>query len=67
MEDNVRISDASKEVPLEGRDQEGSTNAPCTDVRVCVVGNVDSGKSTLIGVLTAGDLDNGACGMWYAP
>jgi hypothetical protein len=29
------------------------------DVRCAVVGNVDSGKSTLIGVLTGGELDNG--------
>ena len=29
------------------------------DVRIAIVGNVDSGKSTLIGVLTGGDLDNG--------
>ena len=29
------------------------------DVRIAVVGNVDSGKSTLIGVLTGGSLDNG--------
>ncbi|KAF8560762.1 hypothetical protein P879_06068, partial [Paragonimus westermani] len=29
------------------------------DVRVAVVGNVDAGKSTLLGVLTHGDLDNG--------
>lgn len=29
------------------------------DIRVAIVGNVDSGKSTLIGVLTAGGLDNG--------
>jgi polynucleotide 5'-kinase involved in rRNA processing len=28
-------------------------------VRVAVVGNVDSGKSTLIGVLTGGALNNG--------
>ena len=27
--------------------------------RVAVVGNVDAGKSTLLGVLTHGDLDNG--------
>lgn len=32
------------------------------DVRVAVVGNVDSGKSTLIGVLTLGDLDDGRGG-----
>ena len=29
------------------------------EVRVAVIGNVDSGKSTLIGVLTKGSLDNG--------
>jgi len=29
------------------------------DVRIAVCGNVDSGKSTLIGVLTRGQLDNG--------
>ena len=28
-------------------------------LRVAVVGNVDAGKSTLLGVLTHGDLDNG--------
>jgi GTPase len=35
-----------------------SGTAP-VDVRVAIVGNVDSGKSTLIGVLTGGGLDNG--------
>jgi len=29
------------------------------DVRYCVCGNVDSGKSTMVGVLTRGQLDNG--------
>jgi GTPase len=29
------------------------------DLKICVSGNVDSGKSTLIGVLTTGELDNG--------
>ena len=29
------------------------------EVRVAVVGNVDAGKSTLLGVLTHGDLDDG--------
>ncbi len=29
------------------------------DTRVAVIGNVDSGKSTIIGVLTSGSLDNG--------
>ena len=29
------------------------------DVRVAVIGNVDSGKSTLVGVLTKSQLDDG--------
>ena len=29
------------------------------DLRVAVLGNVDAGKSTLVGVLTQGQLDNG--------
>ncbi len=32
---------------------------PFTDVRVAVLGPVDAGKSTLVGVLTSGELDNG--------
>jgi GTPase len=31
----------------------------CIDVRICVCGNVDAGKSTLVGVLTTGEKDNG--------
>lgn len=31
----------------------------CLLTRVAVVGNVDAGKSTLLGVLTHGELDNG--------
>jgi len=34
-------------------------SAEFSEVRVAVVGNVDSGKSTLLGVLTRGGLDNG--------
>merc|ERR1719412_2879260 len=29
------------------------------DVRIAVIGNVDSGKSTIIGVLTSGEKDDG--------
>ncbi|XP_046651095.1 GTP-binding protein 1-like [Daphnia pulicaria] len=29
------------------------------EIRVAVIGNVDAGKSTLLGVLTHGDLDSG--------
>jgi len=31
----------------------------CIDLRVCVLGSADAGKSTLLGVLTQGQLDNG--------
>lgn len=31
----------------------------CIDLRVCVLGSADVGKSTLLGVLTQGNLDNG--------
>ncbi|KAH3764883.1 GTP-binding protein 1 [Pelomyxa schiedti] len=34
-------------------------NVDCLEIRVAVVGNVDSGKSTLLGVLSRGTLDNG--------
>ncbi|KAG8511930.1 GTP-binding protein 2 [Galemys pyrenaicus] len=34
-------------------------NQQFLDLRVAVLGNVDSGKSTLLGVLTQGELDNG--------
>lgn len=30
-----------------------------TDIRCAVIGNVDSGKSTLVGVLTKGIMDDG--------
>lgn len=33
--------------------------APENHIRVAVLGNVDAGKSTLIGVIKSGDLDNG--------
>ena len=36
-----------------------NVNQASVELRIAVVGNVDSGKSTLIGVLTKGALDNG--------
>jgi GTPase len=38
----------------------GSEEDHVLDVRVCIVGDADSGKSTLLGVLTTGKLDNGS-------
>lgn len=47
----------------ETEDKNSAQDAPSQkqfkDVRVAIVGNVDSGKSTLIGVLTSGGLDDG--------
>jgi len=43
-------------------DEHPSSSAPCRriyDVRMAVVGNVDSGKSTLIGSMISGKLDDG--------
>lgn len=34
-------------------------NCPPREVRVAIIGNVDSGKSTLVGVLTRSMLDDG--------
>ena len=34
-------------------------NQQFIDLRLAVLGNVDAGKSTLLGVLTQGELDNG--------
>lgn len=35
------------------------TSGSPVDVRIAVIGNVDSGKSTMIGVMTSGNLDDG--------
>jgi GTPase len=35
------------------------SHATFIDMRIAIVGNVDSGKSTMVGVLTSGRLDNG--------
>lgn len=39
--------------------RKSSTGMPTMEIRVAVIGNVDSGKSTLVGVLTRGMLDDG--------
>lgn len=45
--------------PLSPRVTPPGAVAQFLDLRVAVLGNVDSGKSTLLGVLTQGELDNG--------
>jgi len=45
--------------PLTAHDAWDGEAWDASDVRVAMIGNVDSGKSTLIGVLTSGGLDDG--------
>ena len=42
----------------ESKNNENERKIP-QDVRIAVIGNVDSGKSTMIGVLTSGECDDG--------
>lgn len=59
---NAALSSASSSAAATGEAGSGEhvgAKANFFDVRVAVVGNVDSGKSTLIGTLTSGALDNG--------
>ena len=44
---------------VEGLEPNLTIHLQFLDLRVAVLGNVDSGKSTLLGVLTQGELDNG--------
>ena len=41
------------------RRQTGGQESPPLEVRVAIIGNVDSGKSTMVGVMTRSMLDDG--------
>jgi len=61
---NCEIVELRRKIEAEGEVVEylvrqNTTEEDFTEVRIAVVGNVDAGKSTLLGVLTHGDLDNG--------
>ncbi|PVD25606.1 hypothetical protein C0Q70_13265 [Pomacea canaliculata] len=53
--------ETSVEMPetLRPEEEEGNIEYKFIDLRLAVLGNVDAGKSTLLGVLTQGELDNG--------
>ena len=51
----AKDDEESKEMTLESSLAVREEN----DVRIAVIGNVDSGKSTLVGVLTKGIMDDG--------
>lgn len=50
----VKVSRLSKEMTRDSGEQ-----VQCTDIKICCTGCADSGKSTLIGVLTTQELDDG--------
>lgn len=65
-EDNVLDEDTAKQIKDIAESEDISTlqydldvERNMNDVRVAVIGNVDSGKSTLVGVLTKSMLDDG--------
>ncbi|KAL3315283.1 GTP-binding protein 1 [Cichlidogyrus casuarinus] len=59
LRDSTKDGDKSGLVVKEYLLRKLSVDEDFVDVRVAVVGNVDAGKSTLLGVLTHGELDNG--------
>mgnify|MGYP003705971985 CR=1 FL=1 len=50
LKNNKKVAEALIREVLEDR---------CIDIRICICGNVDAGKSTLVGVLSTGEVDNG--------
>lgn len=56
---HVKAGTRPNSTMLEALVRQIPSDASPIELRVAVVGNVDSGKSTLIGVLTRGQLDNG--------
>ena len=65
-EDNVLDEDTARQIKDIAESEDISTlqydldvERNMNDVRVAVIGNVDSGKSTLVGVLTKSMLDDG--------
>jgi len=51
--------DAQGADEADGAESDAWVEEHMSDVRIAVIGNVDSGKSTLVGVLTKGGLDDG--------
>ena len=56
---NIKTSDNKGRSIVEVLIREIPSESDPIELRISVVGNVDSGKSTLIGVLNGGELDNG--------
>lgn len=63
-EDKQLTAEEEEEEKKTFEDQLDSLNSQLSvrdenDIRIAVIGNVDSGKSTLVGVLTKGIMDDG--------
>ncbi|KAI1287439.1 GTP-binding protein 2 [Halotydeus destructor] len=58
-ERDIRISDEPSRRALEVLIRKVPDDQQSIELRIAVLGNVDVGKSTLLGVLTQGELDNG--------
>ena len=59
---DLEVEEEVIEIVRVGSIEEGINPEPMKDekdVRIAVIGNVDSGKSTIVGVLTRGELDDG--------
>ena len=52
------LKDYQKDEEMLSKLTESERRGEC-DIRVAIIGNVDSGKSTLVGVLSKGELDDG--------
>jgi len=58
-EDDRRAASSKATEAGEEKSSTSISNGPQQDIRIAMIGNVDSGKSTLIGVLCSGNLDDG--------
>ena len=59
LRDRVVVTEAGPRLVAEILVRKVPEDRPCIELRVCVLGSADVGKSTLLGVLTQGQLDNG--------
>ena len=59
LRDRVVVTEDGPRIVAEILVRKVPDDRQCIDLRVCILGSADVGKSTLLGVLTQGQLDNG--------
>merc|ERR1719411_2536736 len=59
LRDRVVVTEDGPRIVAEILVRKVPDDRQCIDLRVCILGSADVGKSTLLGVLTQGELDNG--------